>query len=74
VSALRIAHGLHLAAALEQRITATAPRLDADPKPHRTPTLSTPRAPRTLAPRDDTAVPLAAMPTPRKFAADPSAR
>ncbi len=57
----RIAHGLHLAAALELRITATAPRLDADPKPHRTPTHSTPRAPRTVAPRDDKAAPLAAI-------------
>ena len=57
----RITHGLHLAAALELRITATAPRLDADPKPHRTPAHSAPRAPRTVAPRDDTASPLAAL-------------
>ncbi len=66
----RIAHGLHLAAALETRITATAPRLDADPKPHRTPAQSAPRAPRTVAPRDDTAAPLAAMPTPEQIAAE----
>ncbi len=67
----RITHGLHLAAALETRITATAPRLDADPKPHRTPTHSTPRAPRTVAPRDNTASPLAAaMPTPEQIAAE----
>jgi hypothetical protein len=67
----RITHGLHLAAALELRIAATAPRLDADPKPHRAPTLSTPRAPRTVAPRDNTASPLAAaMPTPEQIAAE----
>jgi hypothetical protein len=76
----RIAHGLHLAAALEARITATAPRLDADPKPHRAPSQSKPRAPRTLAPRDDAAAPLAALvpgldpwiclPTPEQIAAE----
>jgi hypothetical protein len=76
----RIAHGLHLAAALEARITASAARLDADPKPPRTPVRSAPRAPRTVAPRDDQTAPLAALvpgldpgiclPTPEQIAAD----
>jgi hypothetical protein len=65
----RIAHGLHLAAALEVRITATATRLDADPDPRRAAIRSAPRAPRALTPRDDQAAPLAAMPTPEQIAA-----
>jgi hypothetical protein len=67
----RITHGLHLAAALELRIAATAPRLDADPKPPRASAQPTPRAPRTVVPRDNTASPLAAaMPTPEQIAAE----
>ena len=66
----RIAHGLHLAAALELRITATATRLDADPDPPRATVRSAPRPPRALAPRDNQAAPLAAMPTPEQIAAE----
>lgn len=66
----RIARGLHLAAALEVRITASAARLDADPQPRRTPVRSAPRAPRAAALRTDTACRLAAMPTPEQIAAE----
>jgi hypothetical protein len=75
----RITHGLHLAAALELRIAATAPRLDADPKPHRAPALSTP-APREPSHHETTPPPRSPPPcqrrsrSPRRFAADRSAR
>ena len=74
----RITHGLHLAAALELRITATAPRLDADPKPHRAPT-NPHRAPREPSHRATTPPPRSPpcqrrSRSPRRFAADRSAR
>ena len=67
----RITHGLHLAAALEARVTASAARLDAEPKPSRTSTRRASRPQRADAPPSEaTASVLATMPTPEQIAAE----
>jgi hypothetical protein len=68
----RIARGLHLAHALEERLVRNAARLDAPPKPRRA---ASPRQPRTTAPaaprEHESDPPAAGLPTPEQIARRP---
>jgi hypothetical protein len=68
----RIARGLHLARALEERLVRNAARLDASPRPRRAASTRAPRTTVPAAPRArDSAPPDAGLPTPEQIGRRP---